>query len=79
MPQTAAITIAHSEQFPIKPSINPDAFYRYEELEELGLGKYLKFRRAIRAGKLRAHYAGRNVLVKGEDLLAYLQGGRDEN
>ena len=34
-----------------------------------------KFRRAILAGKLKAHYAGRNVLVKGEDLLTYLRGG----
>jgi hypothetical protein len=75
MPDFAAVAVAQPEQIPIKPSINPDAFYTYQELEELKLGKYLKFRRAIIAGKLKAHYAGRNVLVKGEDLLSYLRGG----
>jgi hypothetical protein len=75
MPDFAAVAVALPEQNPIKPGINPDAFYTYQELEALKLGKYLKFRRAIIAGKLKAHYAGRNVLVKGEDLLSYLKGG----
>ena len=75
MTQTATVVVAQPEQIPIKPSINPDAFYTYQELEELKIGKYLKFRRAILAGKLKAHYAGRNVLVKGGDLLLYLRGG----
>ena len=72
MTESMAIPIAQTEQIPVKPSINPDAFYTYQELEELKIGKYLKFRRAILAGKLTAHYAGRNLLVKGENLLAYL-------
>lgn len=59
----------------IKPSINPGAFYTYQELEEFKLGKYLKFRRAIKSGRLHAHYAGRNVLILGADLLSYLKGG----
>jgi hypothetical protein len=75
MPDFAAVAVAQTEQIPVKPSINPDAFYTYQELEELKLGKYLKFRRAIRAGKLKAHYAGRNVLILGKDLLSYLKGG----
>ena len=75
MPDFAAVAVAQTEQIPIKPSINPDAFYTYQELEELKLGKYLKFRRAIRVGKLKAHYAGRNVLILGKDLLSYLKGG----
>lgn len=62
----------HHAPFPIKPSINPDAFYTYQELEELKLGKYLKFRRAIKRGALKAHYSGRNVLVKGSDALAFI-------
>ena len=72
MPQTAVVTVAQSEQIPVKPSINPDAFYTYQELEDLKLGKYLKFRRAIKRGSLKAHYSGRNVLVKGEDALAFI-------
>ena len=55
-----------------KPSINPDAFYTYQELEELKLGKYLKFRRAIKNGKLKANYSGRNVLIQGANLLTFL-------
>lgn len=72
MPQTATATVAQPDQIPVKPSINPEAFYTYQELEELKLGKYLKFRRAILAGKLKAHYSGRNVLVKGSDALGFI-------
>lgn len=72
MAQTTAIAVAQTEQIPIKPSINPDAFYTYQELEELKLGKYLKFRRAILAGKIKAHYSGRNVLLRGDAVLAYI-------
>jgi hypothetical protein len=72
MPQNAAIAIAQPDQCQPKQSINPEAFYRYSELESLGFGKYLKFRRAIKSGRLRAHYSGRNVLVKGSDALAFI-------
>lgn len=72
MHQAAVATVVQPEQIPIKPSINPDAFYTHQELDELKIGKYLKRRRAIIAGKLKAHYAGRNVLIKGSDLLSYL-------
>lgn len=72
MPQHTTIAVAQTEQFTAKPSLNPDAFYTYPELEEYKLGKYLKFRRAIKSGKLKAHYAGRNVLIKGEDVLAFI-------
>lgn len=72
MPQTAAVAIAQPEQPTLKLSINPDAFYTYQELEELKLGKYLKLRRAIKRGALKAYYSGRNVLVKGSDALTYI-------
>lgn len=72
MPQAVTIAVAQPEEIPIKPSINPDAFYTYAELEELRIGKYLKFRRAILAGKLKAHYSGRNVLIKGSDALKFI-------
>lgn len=72
MPEPVAIAIAQTERIPVKPSINPDAFYTYQELEELKFGKYLKFRRAIKAGKLQAHYSGRNVLIQGANLLKFL-------
>ena len=72
MPEAVAVAIAQPEQIPVKPSINPDAFYTYQELEELKLGKYLKFRRAIKRGALKAHYSGRNVLVKGADALSFI-------
>ena len=76
MPEPVAIAIAQTERIPVKPSINPDAFYTYQELEELKFGKYLKFRRAIKAGRLQAHYAGRNILIAGSDLISYLKGGK---
>ncbi len=72
MPEAVAVAVAQPEQIPVKPSINPDAFYTYQELEDLKIGKYLKFRRAIIAGKLKAHYSGRNVLIKGSDALAFI-------
>ena len=75
MPDFAAVAVALPEQNPNKPGINPDAFYTYKELEDLKLGKYLKFRRAIKSGRLQAHYAGRNCLILGSDLLLYLRGG----
>lgn len=74
MSQIAAVAIAQAGLIPVKPSINPGAFYTYQELEELKLGKYLKFRRAIKRGAFKAHYAGQNVLIKGENLLAFLKG-----
>ena len=61
---------------PIKASINPGAYYTYQELEALKFGKYLKFRRAIKSGRLQAHYAGRKVLIAGSDLISYLKGGK---
>jgi hypothetical protein len=72
MPDIPAVTVVQPEQSQSKPSINPDAFYRYDELEKLGLGKYLKFRRAIKRGALVAYYSGRNVLIKGSDALAFI-------
>ena len=72
MADNTASVVAQSVDFPTKPSVNPDAFYTYQELEELKFGKYLKFRRAIKAGKLEANYSGRNVLIQGANLLKFL-------
>lgn len=72
MTQNATIAVAQTEQFPTKASINPAAYYTYAELEALKLGKYLKFRRAIKRGALKAYYSGRNVLIKGADALAFI-------
>lgn len=52
MPDFAAIAVAQPEQIQVKPSVNLDAHYDYAEAETLGLSKYLKLRRALRAGKL---------------------------
>ena len=76
MTQIEAIEKEQTDLIPVKASINPDAFYTYQELEEFKFGRYLKFRRAIKAGKLKAHYAGRNVLIAGKDLLSYLKGSK---
>lgn len=72
MPDFAATAVAQPSQISIKKSINPSAFYRYNELEALGFGKYLKFRRAIKRGDLKAHFCGRTVLIKGADLLIFI-------
>lgn len=74
MPEIAAVAVASLEQISIKPSVNLNAYYDYAEAEALGFGKYLKLRRAVRAGKLKAYFSGRNVRFKGCDLVAWLEG-----
>lgn len=72
MPESAAVAMAQLEPTATKPGINPDAYYTYAELEALKIGKYLKWRRAILAGKIIANYAGRNCLIKGSEVLRFI-------
>lgn len=66
---------------PLKADISPGAFYSYRELTAKDSPFFIAsaptLYRAISAGKLRVHRGAGRPLVKGADVLAWLEGRSD--
>lgn len=63
---------------PIRADINPGAFYSYQDLTRKDSPFFIAsaptLYRAIAAGKLRVHRGAGRPLVKGSDVVAWLEG-----